>query len=65
MALEQRWPQSRKVGREGTPAEVALRMLISKHLHGWSFDELEQEVRANLVYRAFTRFGGTRGCYHR
>jgi IS5 family transposase len=28
-----------------------------KHLHDWSFDELEQEVRANLVYRAFTRIG--------
>jgi Transposase domain (DUF772)/Transposase DDE domain len=56
-ALEQRWPQSRRRGREGTPAEVVLRMLILKHLHDWSFDELEQEVRANLVYRAFTRIG--------
>ena len=55
--LEQRWPQSRTRGREGTPAEVVLRMLILKHLHDWSFDELEQEVRANLVYRAFTRIG--------
>ena len=34
-----------------------MRMLILKHLHDWSFDELEQEVRANLVYRAFTRIG--------
>ncbi len=56
-ALEQRWPQSRTRGRDGTPAEVVLRMLILKHLHDWSFDELEQEVRANLVYRAFTRIG--------
>jgi IS5 family transposase len=56
-ALEQRWPQSRRRGRPGTPAEVVLRMLILKHLHDWSFDELEQEVRANLVYRAFTRIG--------
>jgi IS5 family transposase len=56
-ALEQRWPQSRTRGREGTPAEVVLRMLILKHLHDWSFDELEQEVRANLVYRAFARIG--------
>ena len=56
-ALEQRWPQSRTRGRAGTPAEVVLRMLILKHLHDWSFDELEQEVRANLVYRAFTRIG--------
>jgi len=56
-ALEQRWPKSRTRGRDGTPAEVVLRMLILKHLHDWSFDELEQEVRANLVYRAFTRIG--------
>jgi IS5 family transposase len=56
-ALEERWPKSRTRGREGTPAEVVLRMLILKHLHDWSFDELEQEVRANLVYRAFTRIG--------
>jgi IS5 family transposase len=56
-ALEQRWPQSRTRGRAGTPAEVVLRMLILKHLHDWSFDELEQEVRANLAYRAFTRIG--------
>ena len=42
-------------GRPGTPAEVVIRMLILKHLLDWSFDDLEQEVRANLVYRAFTR----------
>ena len=54
-ALEARWPQSRRRGRPGTPAEVVLRMLVLKHLFDWSYDDLEQEVRANLVYRAFTR----------
>lgn len=54
-ALEARWPQSRRRGRPGTPAEVVIRMLILKHLFDWSYDNLEQEVRANLVYRAFTR----------
>jgi Transposase domain (DUF772)/Transposase DDE domain len=54
-ALEVRWPQSRRRGRPGTPAEVVIRMLILKHLFDWSYDDLEQEVRANLVYRAFTR----------
>jgi IS5 family transposase len=54
-ALEQRWPQSRRRGRPGTPAEIVLRLLILKHLFDWSYDDLEQEVRANLVYRAFTR----------
>ena len=52
--LESRWPQSRRRGRPGTPAEVVIRMLILKHLFDWSYDDLEQEVRANLVYRAFT-----------
>lgn len=54
-ALETRWPQSRRRGRPGTPAEVVIRMLILKHLFDWSYDDLECEVRANLVYRAFTR----------
>src|SRR6186997_2113934 len=54
-ALEARWPQSRRRGRLGTPAEVVLRMLVLKHLFDWSYDDLEREVRANLVYRAFTR----------
>jgi IS5 family transposase len=54
-ALEARWPQSRRRGRLGTPAEIVLRMLILKHLFDWSYDDLEREVRANLVYRMFTR----------
>ncbi len=54
-AMETRWPERRRRGRLGTPAEVVLRMLILKHLFDWSYDDLEREVRANLVYRAFTR----------
>src|SRR5260370_1270419 len=53
--LEARWPQSRRRGRLGTPAEVVIRLLILKHLFDWSYDDLEREVRANLVYRMFTR----------
>ena len=53
--LEARWPQSRRRGRPGTPAEVVIRMLILKHLFDSSYDDLEREVRANLVYRMFTR----------
>jgi IS5 family transposase len=55
LALEKRWPHSRRRGRLGTPAEVVIRMLILKHLFDWSYDDLEREVRANLVYRMFTR----------
>src|SRR3989475_1538727 len=54
-ALAQRHPQSQRRGRLGTPAAVVLRMLILKHLHDWSFDECEREVRGSLVYRAFCR----------
>ena len=54
-ALERRRPKSRRWGRPGTPAEVALRMLVLKHLYDWSFDECEREVRASLVYRSFCR----------
>ena len=54
-ALEARWPQSRRRGRPGHAGGVVIRMLILKHLFDWSYDDLEREVRANLVYRAFTR----------
>ena len=56
-ALAQRWPRSKNRGRPGTPAEVALRLLLLKHLKNWSYGELEREVRANLIYRQFTRIG--------
>jgi IS5 family transposase len=59
-ALAKRHPQSRKRGRPGTPAEVVLRLLVLKHLRNWSYEELEREVRANLVYRDFTRVGGAK-----
>ncbi len=56
-ALAQRSPQSRTRGRPGTPAEVVLRLLLLKHMRNWSYWVLEREVRANLVYRQFTRVG--------
>jgi len=59
-ALARRRPQSQRRGRPGTPATVALRMLVLKHLFDWTFDECEREVRANLVYRAFCRIAGER-----
>src|SRR5258708_39839861 len=56
-ALACRWPQSRSRGRKGTPAEVVLRLLLLKHIRNWSYAIVEREVRANLVYRQFTRVG--------
>ena len=57
-ALTKRRPKSRTRGRLGTPAEVVLRLLLLKHIRNWSYEVVEREVRANLVYREFTRVGG-------
>jgi IS5 family transposase len=56
-AQGKRYPRSRTRGRGQTPAEVALRMLILKHVRNWSYEVLEREVRANVVYRTFCRIG--------
>jgi transposase, IS5 family len=56
-ALATRCPKSRSRGRLGTPAEVVLRLLILKHIRNLSYVALEREVRANIVYRNFTRVG--------
>jgi len=56
-ALSKRRPRSRSRGRLGTPAEVVLRLLVLKHIRNLSYGALEREVRANLVYRDFTRVG--------
>jgi IS5 family transposase len=57
-AWNQHCKKSKTRGRPGTPAEVILRLLLLKHIRDWSFEELEREVRANFVYRQFTRIGG-------
>jgi IS5 family transposase len=57
-ALAKRHPKSRSRGRRGAPAEMVLRLLILKHVRNWSYEALEREVRANLVYRDFTHVGG-------
>jgi IS5 family transposase len=57
-ALAKRHPKSRSRGRRGAPAEMVLRLLVLKHVRNWSYEVLEREVRANLVYRDFTRVGG-------
>ncbi len=56
-ALARRHPKSRSRGRRNAPAEMVLRLLILKHVRNWSYAVLEREVRANLVYREFTRVG--------
>jgi IS5 family transposase len=56
--LMKRCKKSKTRGRPGTPAEVVLRMMLLKHVRDWSYEVLTREVRANLVYREFTRIGG-------
>ena len=56
-ALGRRHPKSRSRGRLAAPAEMVLRLLVPKHVRNWSYAVLEREVRANLVYRDFTRVG--------
>src|SRR5438093_2349079 len=54
-ALEARWPQSRRRGRPGTPAEIVIRMLILKHLFDLSYEDCAREVRGQLVYQILYR----------
>jgi IS5 family transposase len=57
-ALAKRYKKSKTRGRPATSAEVVLRMMLLKHVRDWSYEDLTREVRANLVYREFTRIGG-------
>jgi IS5 family transposase len=53
--LSQRRPGTLKTGRNSTPVEVVLRMLVVKHLYGWSYEATEQWVSDSLVLRQFCR----------
>lgn len=54
--LDKRRPRSQRTGRPGIAPDRLLRCCVLKHLKGWSFRELERELRCNLLYRRFTRF---------
>src|SRR6266852_7248614 len=54
--LAGRRPASARTGRTGIAPDRVLRCCVLKHLKGWSFRELERELRSNLIYRRFTRF---------
>ena len=54
--LARRRPLSPRRGRPSIAPDRLLRCCVMKHLKGWSFRELEREVRSSLVYRRFTRF---------
>ena len=42
-------------GRHSTPVEVLLRLLLLKHLFGWSYQQTEDRVDESLVLRWFAR----------
>src|SRR5882762_3004790 len=54
--LAARRPASTRTGRPGIAPDRLLRCCVLKHLKGWSFRDLERELRSNLLYRRFTRF---------
>ena len=54
--LAKRSPRSTRTGRPGMAPDRLLRCCVMKHLKGWSFRDLERELRSNLVYRRFTHF---------
>jgi transposase, IS5 family len=51
-----RRPASTRTGRPGIAPDRLLRCCVLKHLKGWSFRDLERELRSNLLYRRLTRF---------
>src|ERR671937_353085 len=53
--LVRRRPRTAVTGRPSTPVEVVLRMLVVKHLHGWSYEQTERFVADSLVLRQFCR----------
>jgi transposase, IS5 family len=50
-----RFPHTASAGRPSTPVEVILRMIVVKHLHGWSFPQTSRFVSDSLVLRQFCR----------
>lgn len=54
--LASRRPASTRTGRKGIAPDRLLRSCVLKHVKGWSFRDLERELRSNLIYRRFTHF---------
>jgi transposase, IS5 family len=53
--LARRFPRTPTTGRPSTPVEVILRLLVVKHLYGWSYEATERWVSDSLVLRQFCR----------
>ncbi len=53
--LSKRYPKTTETGRNSTPVEVVLRMLVVKRLYGYSYEETVERVRDSLSLRQFCR----------
>jgi IS5 family transposase len=53
--LAHRCPRTEHDGRPSPPVEVVLRMLVVKHLYGWSYEMTERWINDSLVLRQFCR----------
>ena len=55
MDLSKRYALTTVTGRNSTPVEVILRMLVVRRLYGFSYEKTEYHVRDSLVLRQFCR----------
>jgi transposase, IS5 family len=53
--LSKRWPKTMETGRNSTPVEVVLRMLVVKRLYGYSYEDTIERVKDSLNLRRFCR----------
>jgi IS5 family transposase len=53
--LSKRCPKTLQTGRNSTPVEVVLRMLVVRRLYGYSYEQTERQVSDSLVLRQFCR----------
>jgi transposase, IS5 family len=53
--LSKRYPKTKETGRNSTPVEVVLRMLVVRRLYSYSYEETVQRVRDSLSLRQFCR----------
>jgi IS5 family transposase len=53
--LSKRYPKTTETGRNSTPVDVVLRMLVVKRLYSYSYEETVERVRDSLSFRQFCR----------
>jgi len=56
--LAQSGPHALETGRPATPVEVTLRLAVLRRLNGWSYRQVESEVKGSLKWRGFCHIYG-------